>query len=219
MIDLINAAGIEIYAGNKTSVGEIVAGDKVTLAELRQMNKILNANLFPKDTQIISGSRNIDTKVVGSARYAYTSDDVVMILEDIMNPITGKHMWAYVEEYADGAKYAKSNVANGEVGKIANTRFIEHPEMLIFENKGDSVGGYGLDVHPILYIGSGSFTQIGFQTNGSKTKFTIIVKKPGKEVADRNNPYGKVGFVSSEYWYGVLLERTDWIGVIYSSVV
>ena len=219
MADLIYGAGIEIYAGGKTSVGDIVAGDKVTLAELRQMNKILNANLCPKDTQIISGSRNIDTKVVGSARYAYTSDDMIMTLEDIMNPITGKHMWAYVEEYSDGAKYAKSNVARGEVGKIANTRFIEHPEMLIFENKGDSAGGYGLDVHPILFVGSGSFTQIGFQTNGSKTKFNIIVKKPGKEVADRNNPYGKVGFVSAEYWYGVLIERSDWLAVVYASVV
>jgi len=219
MVDLINNAGIEIYTGNKTSVGTIVAGDKVTLAELRQMNKILNANMCPKDTQVISGSRNIDTKVVGQARYAYTTDDMVMTLEDIMNPITGKHMWAYVEEYADGAKYSRSNIANGEVGKISNTRFIEHPEMLVFENKGDIATGGGLDVHPILYVGSGSFTQIGFQSNGSKTKFEIIVKKPGKEIADRQNPYGKVGFVSSSYWYGVLVERDDWIGTIYASVI
>jgi N4-gp56 family major capsid protein len=130
-----------------------------------------------------------------------------------MNPVTSKHAWAYVEEYADGAKYAKSNIAKGEVGKIDKVRFIEHPEMLIHENKGTA----GIDVHPILFVGSGSFTQIGFQTNGNSTKFEIITKKPGKEIADRSNPYGKVGFSSNNYWYGILVERPDWLGVIYSA--
>jgi len=215
IVDLINGAGIEIYAGGKTSVATVAAGDLVALGDLRQMTKVLNTNLAPTDTQMIMGSRNIDTKVVASARYAYTTDDVVSVLEDMMNATTGKHLWAYVEEYADGAKFAKSNTARGEVGKILKTRFIEHQEMLIQENKGAG----NIDVHPILYVGSGSFTQIGFQSMGSKGKFNIIVKKPGKEIADRNNPYGKVGFVSNSYWYGVLIERPDWIGCLYTSVV
>ena len=214
MIDLISNAGIEIFAGTgNTDIAGIAAGDKAGLAELRVMTKILNANKAPMDTQVISGSRNIDTKVVAGARYAYTSDDMIMILQDTMNPVTSKHAWAYVEEYADGAKYAKSNVAKGEVGKIDKVRFIEHPEMLIHENKGTA----GIDVHPILFVGSGSFTQIGFQTNGNSTKFEIITKKPGKEIADRSNPYGKVGFSSNNYWYGILVERPDWLGVIYSA--
>jgi len=215
MVDLIQGAGIEIYAGSaNTAVADVAAGDLVDLATLRQMTKVLNTNQCPMDTKMITGSRNIDTKVVANARYAYTSDDVVTVLEDIMNATTSKHAWAYVEEYADGAKYAKSNTARGEVGKILKTRFVEHPEMVIAENKGTAA----IDVHPILYIGSGSFTQIGFQSMGTKGKFNIIVKKPGKEVADRQNPYGKVGFVSNQYWYGVLLERPDWLGVIYSAV-
>ena len=215
MVDLINGAGIEIYSGaSNTALGEVAAGDLVDLATLRQMTKVLNTNQAPMDTKMITGSRNIDTKVVANARYAYTSDDVVTILEDIMNATTGKHAWAYVEEYADGAKFAKSNTARGEVGKILKTRFVEHPEMVINENKGTA----NIDVHNILYIGSGSFTQIGFQSMGTKGKFNIIVKKPGKEVADRQNPYGKVGFVSNQYWYGVLLERPDHIGVIYTAV-
>jgi len=214
MIDLISNAGIEIFAGTgNTDIAGVAAGDKAGLAELRVMTKILNANKAPMDTQVISGSRNIDTKVVAGARYAYTSDDMIMILQDTMNPVTGKHAWAYVEEYADGAKYAKSNIAKGEVGKIDKVRFIEHPEMLIHENKGTA----GIDVHPILFVGSGSFTQIGFQTNGNSTKFEIITKKPGKEIADRSNPYGKVGFSSNNYWYGILVERPDWLGVIYSA--
>lgn len=214
MVDLISNAGIEIFAGTaNTAIADVAAGDVAGLGELRVMTKILNANRAPMDTQVISGSRNIDTKVVAGARYAYTSDDMIMILQDTMNPITGKHAWAYVEEYHDGAKYAKSNVAKGEVGKIDKVRFIEHPEMLIHENKGDG----GIDVHPILFVGSGSFTQIGFQTSGNKTKFEIITKKPGKEIADRSNPYGKVGFSSNNYWYGILVERPDWIGVIYSA--
>ena len=215
MADLINGAGIEIFAGtSNTALGDVAAGDQVGLAEIRQMTKVLNANDCPTDTGMITGSRNIDTKVVANARYAYTTDDVVTILEDTMNATTSKHAWAYVEEYADGAKFAKSNIARGEVGKIGKVRFIEHPEMLIQENKGTGA----IDVHPILFVGSGSFTQIGFQANGSKTKFEIITKMPGKEIADRNNPYGKVGFSSMNYWYGVLLERTDWIGCVWTAV-
>lgn len=215
MVDLINNAGIEIFAGTgNAALADVAAGDQAGLAEIRAITKVLNANDCPMDTKIISGSRNIDTKVVSNARYAYTTDDMVTILEDTMNATTGKHAWAYVEEYADGAKYAKSNIARGEVGKIGKVRFIEHPEMLIQENKGTA----NIDVHPILFIGSGSFTQIGFQSNGSKGKFEIITKMPGKEIADRQNPYGKVGFSSNNYWYGILVERPDWIGCIYSAV-
>jgi len=214
MADLLNGAGIKIYTDGAANLAAVAATKLVTLAEIRQMTKVLNANNCPTDTTIISGSRNIDTKVVASARYAYTTDDMVTVLEDVMNATTGKHAWAYVEEYADGAKYAKSNIARGEVGKIAKVRFIEHPEMLIQENKGAGA----IDVHPILFVGSGSFTQIGFQSNGNSTKFEIITKKPGKEIADRQNPYGKVGFCSNNYWYGILIERPDWIGVIYGPV-
>jgi len=215
MVDLLSNAGVEIFAGaGNTALADVAAGDKAGLAEIRAMTKILNANTCPTDTGMITGSRNIDTKVVANARYAYTTDDVVTILEDTMNATTGKHAWAYVEEYADGAKFAKSNIARGEVGKIGKVRFIEHPEMLIEENKGAS----NIDVHPILFVGSGSFTQIGFQANGSKSKFEIITKMPGKEIADRTNPYGLVGFSSNNYWYGVLIERPDWLGVIWSAV-
>ncbi len=215
MSDLINAAGIELYSGTgNTALDEVAAGDQVGLAEIRQMTKTLNANTCPTDTGMITGSRNIDTKVVANARYAYTTDDVVTILEDVMNTTTSKHAWAYVEEYADGAKFSGSNIARGEVGKIGKVRFIEHPEMLVQENKGTA----NIDIHPILFVGSGSFTQIGFQANGSKTKFEIITKMPGKEIADRQNPYGKVGFTSNNYWYGVLVERPDWLGCIYTAV-
>ena len=214
MVDLINGAGIEIFSGSKSSVATVAAGDTPALAELRAMTKVLNANQCPTDTAMITGSRNIDTKVVGNARYAYTSDDMIIILQDTMNATTGKHAWAYVEEYADGAKFAKSNIAKGEVGKIEKVRFIEHPEMLIQEGKGAA----NIDVHPILYIGSGSFTQVGFQSNGGKGKFEIITKMPGKEIANRDNPYGKVGFSSNNYFYGILIERPDHIGVVYGAV-
>ena len=58
----------------------------------------------------------------------------------------------------------------------------------------------------------------GFQSTGAKGKFEIITKMPGKEIADRQNPYGKVGFSSNNYWYGILVERPDWLGVIYGAV-
>lgn len=216
MIDLIEGAGVEVFAGGKTSVKTVAAGDVVDLDDLRMVTKVLNTNKAPTDTQMITGSRNIDTKVVAKARYAYTSDDVVTVLEDMTQTLGSitRPLWHYVEEYADGAKYAKSNVARGEVGKILKTRFIEHPEMVYYE-KG---GAAKIDVHPILYVGSGSFTQIGFQSMGTKSKFQVIVKKPGVAIADRQNPYGKLGFVSNQWWYGVLIERPDWVATVYTAV-
>jgi N4-gp56 family major capsid protein len=69
------------------------------------------------------------------------------------------------------------------------------------------------DVFPALVVGSGSFTTIGFQTNGKTVKFTILHKKPGTETADRNDPYGEVGFHSIKWYYGTMILRPEWIGL------
>ena len=75
------------------------------------------------------------------------------------------------------------------------------------------------DVYPMLVVGGSDrygapFTYIGFQTAGSTHKFKIITKMPSRETADHYDPYGKTGFSSIRWNYGMLLERTERIGKI-----
>jgi len=69
----------------------------------------------------------------------------------------------------------------------------------------------------MLCIGEGSFTTIGFQTDGKTVKFKITHKAPGVESADRTDPYGETGFMSIKWYYGFLLQRPERIGLIKTS--
>jgi N4-gp56 family major capsid protein len=71
-----------------------------------------------------------------------------------------------------------------------------------------------VNVYPILVVGDGSFTTIGFQTDGKTVKFKITHKPPGKEIADRNDPYGEVGFYSIKWYYGFMTLRPERIALI-----
>jgi N4-gp56 family major capsid protein len=66
----------------------------------------------------------------------------------------------------------------------------------------------------MLVIGDQSFTTIGFQTDGKTTKFDMTTKMPGKETADRNDPYGETGFSSIKWYYGILILRPERIALI-----
>ena len=201
-LDLYNAAGISIFAGGAATKTLVVK--PCEYAELELMEKTLTENYCPMDTQIIDGSRNIDTKTVDGARYAHCSIDSRMSLQKMKDSF-GEKAWTPARMYAAGG-----TLATGEKGAIEATRFIEVPEMPTVK------GGTGdtEDLGIILFIGSGSFTQIGFQSNGKTTKLEIITKKPSKETADRNDPYGKKGFYSINWWSGILVERSEWIGKI-----
>jgi len=66
----------------------------------------------------------------------------------------------------------------------------------------------------MMVLGDSAFTTIGFQTDGKTTKFQIIHNPPGKEAADKTDPYGETGFMSIKWYYGILLLRTERIALI-----
>ena len=71
------------------------------------------------------------------------------------------------------------------------------------------------DVFPMLCVGKGSFTTIGFQTGaGAGGKFRIITKDPGRDTASRDDPYGETGFTSMLWYYGIMIPRPERIGLI-----
>jgi len=119
---------------------------------------------------------------------------------------------------------AATTIARGEFGAVADFRFIVVPEMMNWEASGatisddadevciwstTSAGTQKVNVYPILVVGDGSFTTIGFQTDGKTVKFTITHKRPGKDIADRHDPYGEVGFYSIKWYYGFMLLRPE----------
>ena len=220
-IDLLNGANVVFYGGDATSVSTLTGEEGSTPSELDyatlvRVETMLNNNLCPKDTKIISGSRMVDTKTIGAARYAYVGSELKMTLLS-MKDFHNNAAFIPVQQYAEAGK-----VAAGEIGAIGNFRFIENPNMLHWDGAGATVttnGGYlesngKYNVYPLLVVGSGSFTTIGFQTDGENTKFKILHKKPGTTTADRNDPYGKTGFYSIQWWYGTLILRPEWIACV-----
>lgn len=211
-IDLLNGANVVFYGGTATSTGEITGNTGSTASELtydilERVEVTLNHNRCPKDTNIITGSRMIDTRTIAASRYAYIGAELRGTLLRMKN-FHDKPAFIPIQQYGEAGK-----IATGEIGAIGHFRFIEVPEMYHWEGAGAAVttnagfleGNGKYNVYPMLIVGSDSFTTIGFQTDGENTKFRIINRKPGSTAAGRDDPYGKVGFYSIQWWYGAMM--------------
>ena len=231
--DLIAGAGVIVFTGDATQrselSGENAADDPLDYDDLMRLSITLDNNRCPKGTTMITGSRNIDTRTVGSARFIYCGSEMIPTLERMVDLHSNK-AFVPVEQYAySGSTQPDMNrAAQGEIGAIGHLRFIVVPEMMKFAAEGgavttnstppyqsttvDSVESY--DVFPLLVVGSGSFTTVGFQTNGKTVKFKITHKKPGRETADRHDPYGETGFYSIKWYYAFMALRPEWLARI-----
>ena len=231
--DLLAAAGTVLFAGGATSdatiTGEItpaagpvpeIPASVVSYQNLMRLDKILTDNRTPKQTKIISGSRNIDTRVISGGRVMFVSSELASTLKG-MKDLFGNKAFIEPQHYADAG-----TLMNGEIGSVDAFRFIQVPEMLhwagagaeVVDNPGyhsTTVGGTErYDVYPMLVVGDDSFQTIGFQTDGKTVKFSVITKMPGNETADRNDPYGLTGFSSIRWYYGILVKRPERIALI-----
>lgn len=232
--DLLAGAGTVLYAGAATQDSEVTAevtpagggnpeipASIVDYRLLMRLDQTLTDLRTPKQTTIITGSRLIDTKVIGSTRVMYVGSELAPILKSMKDLFNNK-AFIEIQHYGDAG-----TIMNGEIGSIDAWRFIQVPEMLHWAAKGAIVGtnpGYRsstngageerYDIFPMLAIGEDAFTTIGFQTDGKTLKFNVITKMPGKETADRNDPYGETGFSSIKWYYGILIKRPERIGLI-----
>jgi N4-gp56 family major capsid protein len=230
-VDLLTNAGTIRFAGDATSAatlnGSTAAGnleDVVVYDDLVKLAIELDNNRTPKNTKLITGSRMVDTKVVNSARFAYIGSE----LQPALMRMTDYHS---AKAFLPVAQYgAATTLARGEFGAVGDFRFIVVPEMMNWEGAGAAVvddsdevciwstnpagNAQHVNVYPILVVGDGSFTTIGFQTDGKTVKFKITHKKPGRETADRNDPYGEIGFYSIKWYYGFMALRPERIAVL-----
>lgn len=216
-IDLINNAGTIRYAGGAASRAEIGQGDIVTYSDLMKLSIDLDNNLTPKHTTLLSGTRNIDTRTVSAARYAYIGSDLLPTLR-AMKDLHDQPAFVAVEKYAAG-----TTPAVGEVGAIDGFRFIVNQNMFSWigggaklEDGDDAVyhnNGTNYNVLPILVVGDESFATVTFQSTGNNVKFEINHKKPGDNL-DRLDPYGETGFISIRWFYGFMGLRTERLALV-----
>jgi N4-gp56 family major capsid protein len=219
-IDLLEGAGVVMYAGDATSDatvdGESADACIVTYRDLFNLSLILDDNRTPRETQIITGSRMIDTRTIRGGRVMYVGNELQQTLEEMEDPFAEK-AFVHVHQYA-----AAGTTLNGEIGSIAQFRIVVVPEMLSWQGAGAEVGsnpgyrsdGFRYNIYPMLVIGDKSFTTIGFQIGGKGVKWKMIHKKPGTETADRTDPYGEIGFHSIKWWYGTMILRPERLALI-----
>ena len=220
-IDLLNAPGVIRFGGaavsTNTVTGEGTDVSLVTYEDLMRLSIELDDNRCPKNTKIITGTRMVDTKVVDAARFMFIGSELIPMVKK-MKDLFNNPAFIGVQHYAAG-----TTVARGEIGQVGDFRIIVVPDMMHWAgagatataaNEGYRETGGKYDVFPMLVVGDESFTTVGFQTDGKTVKFTITHKKPGKETADRNDPYGETGFMSIKWYYGFMALRPERIAVV-----
>lgn len=218
--DLLAQAGTIHWPGTATQNSEVTGegtnATEVSYEDLMRLAITLDENRTPKQTKVITGSRMVDTKTISSGRVMYIGSELIPTLRRMLD-LHNEPAFIPVHQYASAG-----TILNGEIGSIDGFRFVVVPEMLHWAGAGASVtsnpgfratdGKY--DIYPMLVVGDGAFTTIGFQTDGKSFKFDITTKMPGKDQADRQDPYGQMGFSSILWWYGTLVLRPERMGLI-----
>ena len=215
-IDLLTSAGVVKFAGNATKNSEVGADDLVTYGDIMRLSIDLDNNRTPKHTNVITGTRMVDTKTIPAARIMYVGSELLPTLK-AMKDLHNNQAFITVEKYAAGG-----NTVTGEAGAIDQVRVVVVPEMMKWAGAGADASADVIsyqtngkfDVFPMLIVGEQSFTTIGFQTDGKSVKFKITHKAPGEATADRTDPYGETGFMSIKWYYGFMVLRPERIGLI-----
>lgn len=223
-IDLLSNAGTVVYTGVATQDSEITGEggnpSVVTYMDLKKLSIVLDDNRTPKNTKIIKGSTMNDTATINASRIMYIGSELQITVENMVDGLNNP-AFVPVRKYA-----AASTIMNGEIGSVGDFRIIVVPNMMNWEgagavatgaNLGYSDDGANYNIFPMLVVGDGSFATVGLQGSGkkgAKQKFKIIVKKPGKEMATIQDPYGKIGFSSITFYHGFIALRPERLAVV-----
>ena len=219
-IDLLNSATTIRYGGAATShatvTGEGTTPSVVSYKDLQRLAVDLVNLRTPKQTKVITGSTMVDTKTISDGYVAYVGSELQVTLENMRDAFDNP-AFIPVQKYG-----AAATILRGEIGSIGQFRIVVVPEMMHWAGEGATATaanpGYRTtnnkyDVYPILVVGAESFTTIGFQTSGKTPKFNLICKMPGEDTADKNDPYGEMGFSSIKWYYGFMALRSERIAV------
>jgi N4-gp56 family major capsid protein len=232
-LDMLDTTTIQ-FVGTATSLAEVgqdtTATDgtddydsRISYDMVRKISRRLVRNRAEKNTEIVTGSTKIDTRVINKAYYAIIGPEIKYDLESLVKGSGNSEEFAYVPAY----KYAAStNLAEGEVGAMNDVRFIESESAVVYAGAGARVpqnyagdlstsGGTDntsatagdrdkFDVFPILFPTKGSFATVGLKGKG-KIKFNAI-SPDNKELS---NPYQNQGLFSYNMFYAGIILREE----------
>lgn len=224
-LDLL-ATPTKMYTGTATSMatlGASIATDgsedadwKVSYDFIRKAVRKLVRNRAKKNTKVVTGSTNVDTRTVAPAYYAIIDADVKADLESLVRGTGAESEFVYIPAHKYGSA---ATLAEGEVGAMHEVRFIEAEAAVVEYGKGAAVPvGYAgslaytgtigtdakFDVHPILFPTEGSFATVGLK-GMDRIKFNS--KAPND--VDLTNPYGTKGFFSYNFFYATVILETE----------
>lgn len=215
-IDILNGAGTLIYAGGAVSDDTMDDTCQLSYKTLQRLDRALTAVRTPKHTKIIKGSTMTDTRTLTSTRFIFVGSEVIPLLENMRDNF-GNPALIKAHQYA-----AATTLLPDEIGAIGNFRFVEVEEMKHWAgagaaadpNKGMYATDGKYDIFPLLCVGEDAFSTIGFQTSGTGNhgKITVKTMKPGTPT--RDDPYGKIGLTSLFWYYGIMFQRPERIGLI-----
>lgn len=244
-LDMLGTSNV-MYSGTATAVDEIgtdanAAGTTDDLARvsydlIRRGVRRLVRNRAVRNTEIVTGSTKIGTELVNKAFYAIIGPEVKYDLESAIRGTVadnGTTQYVYVPAY----KYADaSKLAEGEVGKMNDVRFIESESAMVYRGAGDLVPGSYLGNLSHSKIPVGRASTLGTLTGGTsyqddedrfdafpilfptKGSFATVglkgnnkIKFNAKAPSDVSivNPYGTKGFFSYNLWYAGIILREE----------
>ena len=226
------ATGTVMYSGVATSmatVGGTAVADgsadglsTISYDLVRAAGRKLVRNRAKKNTTMISGSTKIETTPVAKAYYAIIGADVKADLEMLTRGSNYEKEFVFVpvHKYADAG-----SIAEGEIGAMHETRFIEAESAVVYRQAGANVpagyvgnlqytgtigSGAKFDVFPILFPTEGSFATVGLKGVG---KIAFNSKAPSD--VSIVNPYGTKGFFSYNFHYaGLILNEETLLKVL-----
>lgn len=217
-IDLLEGAGVLVLPGAASTVADLDGSAVPSYNDFMNLSIQLDKNRTPKETKIITGTRNTDTLTVSGGRFMFVGTELIPMLRNMLDNF-GNQAFIEAKHYAAG-----TTLARGEIGAIDGFRICVVPEMMNWEGVGKaadagavgviSSGGKAV-VFPMLVIGDGAFTTIGFQTSGKGVKFKIKHVAPESDAAySSDNPYGELGFSSIKWYYGFMMLRPERLALI-----
>lgn len=127
-------------AASMTDIGVGVEADgtndanyRVSYDLIRKASRKLLRNRAKKNNQIVTGSTKIGTSPISSAYYAVIGAEVKADLEILTRGSDYEKSFAFIP----ASRYAAaSNLAEGEIGAMHDSRFIEAEAMATYESKG-----------------------------------------------------------------------------------
>lgn len=192
---------------------QMTSADVLDYDALSAFEQELIDNEVPTDTEIVTGTDKVDSKIIENAYVAFISSKMLPTLRKMTGP-GGALVWVPKSQYAAG-----EDIMDGEAGSIGAFRFVVVPDLQIYKGAGAQVStdtdttaserantyksGDYYDVFFMLVVGTDSFITTGMSSQDVTARHIM----PKADV--HNDMHAQVGGVASNWEYGFLAYRPE----------